>query len=70
MLNDNFSFLLTPCWILVIYFLRILIVDVVDFFVMFDHSSYSKYFLEKSYILLWFILLLKKFEIYNIILNI
>jgi hypothetical protein len=45
------------------YFLRILIVDAIDFLCNVWSFILFKIFLENSYILLWFILLLKKFKI-------
>jgi hypothetical protein len=52
------------------YSLRILIIDTVNFLHNIWPFVLFKIFLEKSYILLWFILLLKELKIYHIILNI
>jgi hypothetical protein len=47
------------------YSIRILVIDLVNFLYSIWAFILFKIFLEKSYILLWFILLLKKFK-YNI----
>jgi hypothetical protein len=59
--KDNFYY-----FVHINYSLRILIIDVVDFFIMFDHSSYLNFFFKKIHIFIIICFIIKNKNItYN-----